>query len=65
MVPVKYEVDEGGCLIVFHCGVVDCKSASKNACCLLTEKFCNGLLGGQNLQFDKLDNLFLCCMLEE
>jgi hypothetical protein len=29
------------------------------------KSFCNGLPGGLNLQFDKSDNLFLCCALEE
>jgi hypothetical protein len=43
---------------------MDCKSASKNVGCV-REKFCDGLLGGQNLQFDESDDLFLCCALEE
>jgi hypothetical protein len=64
MVPIKNEVDEGGCLVIHHSWMMDGKGDSKNACCV-TKKFCDCLLGGQNLQFDDSNNLFLCCALEE
>ncbi len=64
VVPFKYKVDEGRSFMVLHRRMMDCISASNNVGCI-PKWFCDGFLGGHNLQLDKSDHLFLSCALEE